>query len=597
MMASTSAQRRGRSLANAARDATQLTLLNSPALFDVTFAVLDLETTGLSPDRDRITEIGVVKARGGEVLGELSTLVHPGRAIPAGITVVTGITSHMVAGHPRIEAVLPTLLEFLGDAVLVAHNASFDTRFLAAALQRHGYPPLGLEVVDTMAVARRVLRDEVRSVKLSRLATHFRSPVTPDHRALTDARATLHVLHGLLERVGALGATTLADLQAYTTSTTDKAFRKIHLVDDAPARPGVYRFIGADGEVLYVGTTANLRTRLRRYFGGDRRRRIADMVRDADRVTWDLTSSALEATIREVRAIAATKPRYNRRSKFPERQVNLKLTSETFPRLSVTTHDLGDDIVGIRGVGSRAGAQRLVEAIQEVSQIRRCSTRLRVAQDHGTCVLKDLGRCQSPCDGTIDRERYGDTVEEVATWLRGDPTTLLARLRTRMLDLAGDQRFEDAATARHRLHLVARVIDRDRRTRALAQVEELVVGRPAADHPGDEVEVVRIVGGRMAAADVVPVTMPDKAVVAHLRALSPEQPQPLASDREELDLLLAHLAADDVELIATTGTWQSVIDGGHAIHEVLAVARPLSRQLQRDHKLLGRTKTAQRSAA
>ncbi|HKJ55022.1 MAG TPA: DEDD exonuclease domain-containing protein [Nitriliruptoraceae bacterium] len=591
--ASTSAQRLG----VPPPDATQLTLLDSPALFEVTFAVLDLETTGLSPDRDRITEVGVVKARAGEVLGELSTLVHPGRAIPPGITAVTGITSTMVAGHPPIEAILPTLLEFLGDSVLVAHNAGFDTRFLAAALQRHGYAPLGLQVVDTAAVARRVLRDEVRSVKLSRLATHFRSPVTPDHRALTDARATLHVLHGLLERVGSLGATTLADLQAYTTSTTDRAFRKIHLVDAAPARPGVYRFLGADGEVLYVGTTGNLRTRLRRYFGGDRRRRIADMVRDADRVTWDLTSSALEASIREVRAIAATKPRYNRRSKFPERTVNLKLTSEAFPRLSITTHDLGDDVVGITAVGRRSRADRFVEAIHDVSHVRRCTTRLRLAQDHGSCVLKDLGRCQSPCDGTIDRDGYARTVHEVAAWLHGDPTSLLSRLRARMRALAGEHRFEDAATARRRLHLVARVIDRDRRARALRDVEELVVAWPSQADPANEVAVASIRHGRLAAADVLPATMPADAIVAHLAIAADLPTTPLASDHEELDLLLAHVEQDDVQVVAVTGSWTTTIAGGRAIHDVLQVARPLARQLRRDHKLLTGARTVQRTAA
>lgn len=96
----------------------------STPLFDVTFATLDLETTGLSPDADRITEIGIVKTRCGEVLGELATLVHPGRSIPPAITTVTGITDHLVRGHPAIEAVLPTVIEFLRGTVLVAHNAS-----------------------------------------------------------------------------------------------------------------------------------------------------------------------------------------------------------------------------------------------------------------------------------------------------------------------------------------------------------------------------------------------------------------------------------------------------------------------------------------
>lgn len=575
----------------------QLTLLDSPALFDVTFCVLDLETTGLSPDRDRITEVGVVKTRRGETIGELSTLVHPGRSIPPAVTAITGITDGMVSGHPRIEAVLPMLLEFLGDGVLVAHNASFDTRFLNAALQRHHHPGLSLEVVDTAAVARRILRDELRSVKLSRLASHFRSPVTPDHRALTDARATVHVLHGLLERVGALGATTLADLQAYTTSTSDKAFRKIHLVDDAPRRPGVYRFLGETGEVLYVGTTNNLRTRLRRYFGGDRRRRIADLVRDTASVEWDLTSSALEASVREVRAIAAAKPRYNRRSKYPERRVNLKLTDEAYPRLSITSHDLPDDVVGITDVGRKRTAEALVEAIQEVSPLRRCTTRIRLAQDHPTCVLKDLGRCQSPCDGTIDRDGYAATVDEVAAWLQGNPTTALERLRRRMLDLASDRRFEDAAVARRRMHLLARTIHRDRRARALQVVSELVVATPAVSDPGNELEVTRIVHGRMAAADVVPTTMPAAAVTERLRHLSPDDVPERASDVEELHLLLDHLADDDVTIVAVVGDWSLPIAGGAAVGRVVTAAGPLKRQLRRDRQLLSGRKVARRSAA
>ncbi|MBY5164439.1 DEDD exonuclease domain-containing protein [Salsipaludibacter albus] len=579
----------------AAREPRQLTLGDSPALFDTTFAVLDLETTGLSPDRDRITEVGVVKACRGEVLGEFATLVHPGCAIPASITAVTGITDGMVAGHPPIEAVLPTLLEFLGtDTVLVAHNASFDTRFLAAALARHGYPGLGLEVVDTVAVARRVLRDEVRGLRLSRLAQHFRSPIMPDHRALTDARATLHVLHGLIERVGALGATTLADLQAYTRSTSDKAFRKVSLVADAPSEPGVYTFLGPDGEVLYVGTTGDLRTRLRRYFGGDRRRRIADLVRDTERVTWTVTSSAVEANVREVRAIARHAPRYNRRSKFPDREVHLKLTAEAFPRLSIVSSPRDDGAHYLGPVGRRARAQRLVDAIHDVSPVRQCTTRLRVAQDHATCVLKDLGRCQSPCDGTISREEYAATADEVARWLAGDPTDLLARLRARMDDLATEHRFEDAATARRRLALVATTLDRARRARALCDVPELVVGR----RRGNEREVVRIVHGRLAAAARVPAHDDARSITALLRTQSaPVAPEVTDAEREEVDLLLAHVEDPAVHLVFVDGSWAHPVLGGRAVGEVLAVTRPLARRLRRDRQLLSRTKVAVRDAA
>src|SRR3954453_22996129 len=102
-------------------------------LRDVTFCVLDLETTGGSPSDDSITEIGAIKVRGGECLGTFQTLVNPGRAIPPSITILTGISDAMVVPAPRIEHVLPSLLEFCRDSVIVGHNVRFDVGFLNAA--------------------------------------------------------------------------------------------------------------------------------------------------------------------------------------------------------------------------------------------------------------------------------------------------------------------------------------------------------------------------------------------------------------------------------------------------------------------------------
>src|SRR5919109_3452461 len=157
-------------------------------LAHVEFVVLDLETTGGSPTGDRITEVGAVKVRGGEVLGTFHTLVDPEVPIPPLISALTGITDGMVADAEPIQVVLPCLLEFLGGAVLVAHNAAFDWRFLQANLERHGYQRLTNRVVCTARLARKLLpRDEVPNVRLATLAAHLRSTVAPCHRALTDA--------------------------------------------------------------------------------------------------------------------------------------------------------------------------------------------------------------------------------------------------------------------------------------------------------------------------------------------------------------------------------------------------------------------------
>ena len=155
-------------------------------LHQVTFCVIDLETTGGSPADCEITEVGAVKVRGGEVLGSLQTLVNPGAAIPPSITVLTGITEAMVLPAPRIEEVLPSLVEFVGDAVIVGHNVRFDISFLHAALERTGRPRFANAVVDTCALARRLVRDEVPNCRLGTLADRLRL----DHRPTTAPSTT-----------------------------------------------------------------------------------------------------------------------------------------------------------------------------------------------------------------------------------------------------------------------------------------------------------------------------------------------------------------------------------------------------------------------
>src|SRR5918998_596717 len=185
-------------------------------LSQVSFCVVDLETTG-GAETDVITEVGAVKVRGGEVLGEFQTLVNPRTQIPPLIAVLTGITNRMVAEAPTLRQVLPAFLAFAQGTVVVAHNAPFDTGFLRRACEALGYAYPRWPVVDTASLARQILlRDEVPNCRLATLARHFHAATTPNHRALTDARATVDVLHGLIERIGNLGVHTLEDLQEFS---------------------------------------------------------------------------------------------------------------------------------------------------------------------------------------------------------------------------------------------------------------------------------------------------------------------------------------------------------------------------------------------
>lgn len=183
-------------------------------LFQTTFVVLDLETSGASPKTgSAITEIGAVKVCGGQVLGTFKTFVNPGTSLPPFITELTGITDEMLVDAPRIESVLPLLFEFLGSertTVFVAHNAPFDLSFLKASAALHGYSWPNFRVIDTVKAARFVLtKDDVPNYQLGTLALYFRTEIAPSHRALDDALATVDVLHGIIERMGTFGITTI----------------------------------------------------------------------------------------------------------------------------------------------------------------------------------------------------------------------------------------------------------------------------------------------------------------------------------------------------------------------------------------------------
>ncbi len=185
---------------------------------EIGFIVVDVETTGWRPDDARITEIGAVRVSAGQLMGQFSSLVNPGSAIPERIAALTGIDDAMVATAPPLAEVLPAFLAFARGGVLTAHNAPFDVGFLKAACEACGLPWPDFPVVDTVELARWVLgEDEVPDCKLSTLAAFFQARTLPQHRALADALATADVLAGLLPRLSAAGLSTLAELTALGT--------------------------------------------------------------------------------------------------------------------------------------------------------------------------------------------------------------------------------------------------------------------------------------------------------------------------------------------------------------------------------------------
>jgi DNA polymerase III subunit epsilon len=539
-------------------------------LVDVEFAVLDLETTGGSPATDRITEVGAVKVRGGEVTGTFHALVNPGMPIPPMITALTGISDAMVADEEPIEVVLPCLLEFLGDAVLVAHNASFDTRFLRAALQTHAYPQLTSPVVCTARLARILLpRDEVPNVRLATLAHYLRAQTQPCHRAFTDAKATVDVLHALLERAAGFGVLALDDLLTFPTIRTQQrhSYKKIHLTDGLPRAAGVYLFRGRNGEVLYVGKASrDLRGRVRRYFSGDGRAKVEELLDALVTIDHVVCASDLEASIREVRLIQRYRPYYNRRSRDPERHYcYLKLTRERWPRLSIVRKPLDDGAHYLGPFTSTAQAELVKDAIEDAVPLRRCTQAIGVRKRAAACMLLELRRCPGPCTGQADAGRYAAQVAALTRYLDGgDPAPLLAPLREKMARYAAEQRYEQAAVTRDRLEALCRALDDRRRLATICAAGRLVLARP---HPRGR-EVTELRHGQLASVAILPADDPLQPPLD----IPGDGPEPIAGPpprrlADELRLVARWLdqVAGDAEVVAVSGTLASPAVGGAAL--------------------------------
>jgi DNA polymerase-3 subunit epsilon len=546
-----------------------------PPLADVTFVVVDLETTGGSPHTCAITEIGAVKVRGGEVLGEFQTLVNPRAEIPPFIAVLTGITDAMVATAPPIDAVLPSFLEWARGSVLVAHNAPFDVGFLRANAAALDLPWPSFDSVDTARLARRVLtRDEAPDCKLSTLARLFRTATTPCHRALADARATADVLHGLLERLGNLGVGSLDELRTFTGLVTAAQRRKRHLAEGLPEGPGVYVFRDSRGRPLYIGKSRNVKARVRQYFvASEPRTRMAEMVGIAETVDAIACAHPLEAEVRELRLIAEHKPRYNRRSRFPEKALWLKLTVEPYPRLAVVRKLADDGAVYLGPFGSARTAAAAMAAVHEAVPLRQCTKRLSPRRTSPACVLAGMGRCPAPCEGGVTPEDYAPIARAARELMTGDARPLLDATRRRMASLSAQERFEEAAGLRDRAAAFLRTSARMQRLAALAACPQLVAARRGFAG-GWDVIVVR--HGRLAGATKTPYGAAPRPFIDALVATAETVaaglgPTPAAS-AEEMECIVKWLAEPGARLVELDGEWSSPAKGAGGLGEWLRAA-------------------------
>ena len=394
-----------------------------PSLDEAGFVVFDLETTGLSAERNRICEVGAVRVRALEVVDSFQSLVNPGVPLPEPIARLTGLRELDLRSAPPVASVVRRFLAFAGDDLLVAHNARFDQRFLERQLQllhgrRLSEPPL-----CTAALARRLLEGRLGRVGLASLAHFFGVGTQPCHRALPDAEATAEVLVRLIGLAQELGVRRLSELRALAAPRKRRVYDKRSLARGAPTSPGVYLFHDRHGQVLYVGRARDLRARMRSYFRSERQRPSVEAALLAlDRIEWRVLGSELEAALEELRLIRKLNPPANSRSRRKERGVYLKRRGEEFV-VTKTPTELGP-------IGSRRRASLAARAL---------------------CAA---------------------TEAELERLVRGGP---LPRLRARLGRLADELRYEEAARLRDRIEALEHVVERLRRLERLRGLEACLV--------------------------------------------------------------------------------------------------------------------------
>ncbi|HYF44707.1 MAG TPA: GIY-YIG nuclease family protein, partial [Acidimicrobiales bacterium] len=250
---------------------------------------------------------------------------------------------------------------------------------------------------------------------------------------------------------------------------------KLKLTNHLPRRPGVYVFRDRDGRPLYVGKATNLRTRVRSYFSSDRRRKVAQLLRETVRIDHTVCDGPMEAEVLEVRLIAEWRPRFNRVGTRSGGYTYLKLTcNEAFPRLSVVRTTKADGAFYLGPLPSSRFAKRVAEAVESSVPLRRCTAR-PTGSRAAACAPAQLGVSTCPCAGTVTPQEYDRHVQRALRGLTQEPELLLAPLRERMLALARDRRFEEAADVRERAAALSAAIERQRRLDRLRSAGRVLI--------------------------------------------------------------------------------------------------------------------------
>lgn len=459
------------------------------SLNDTVFTVFDVETTGLSAVNNRMTEIGIVKIRGGEIIDEYETLMNPGEFIPPYITQMTGITNEMVHKKPGFEELAPQILNFIGSGgvILGGHNVRFDYSFLNESLLRAGYNRLEYPSLCTARLARRLSRS-LPSKSLDSLKRHFGIHTKRKHRAIDDARATAQILSIFIEQLVSEFEFETADeiigfqfKKIYDDTKTTARFKKLKInLKEVPQKPGIYFMFNKNNEIIYIGKAKSLKERLGSYFyhNTSHSTKVKKLVRYVHRVEWETTGSELSALLAESRMIKSHKPRFNSAIKSYRKFPFIKIdVNRAFPKVQKVFEIIPDGAKYYGPFASSFTVNNLIERINRLYKLRKCDDiNLKPAKNHSTCMYYEIGQCGAPCNFTSSAAEYHREVKRVDKFLLSDSEEGAVRFLEREMEIAaGEENFEHASHLRDNIADLRKVMLNIELTNSIVELQNYII--------------------------------------------------------------------------------------------------------------------------
>ena len=494
---------------------------------------VDVETNGFAGDLCELTEVGAVLVGGGELHDTYESLVRVERPLSRGIQRFTGITQQMVDSAPPAEEVLPDIAELLSGRVLVAHNASFDSRVPEQAFERSGLEWPDPPVLCTVALGRRFAPLAGR-LGLARLADHLGIEVEETHRALPDAVTCARVFCSLFPKLCA-NAATVADAERLMrprrrirTAPAPIAREDRPDLSQLPDDPGVYVFRDVRGRPLYVGKSVSLRSRARAHFCAP-----AGWTERAEIVDYKPTNSELGALVLENRLIKSWRPSGNRSLKNTDRYVYLRCRLDIdYPILEVDPEPAAGHAVNVGPLRGRKAARELADQLNSLFKLRQCGRKLQLREHRS--IYGQMDRCASPCLGDLDPNAYRRQLDKALGLFDGagdGAARLLGFLDEQIEEASQSRRYERAAVLLRRRERLELVLGRlDGMLRAVHDRPRVVL----AAHPVKErFDVFWIVQGRV--ADWGPLPALEELVERTEAALAGLRPRQATVRPEEVD--------------------------------------------------------------